>query len=369
MTSSPCRWDFNCFGYLYTRYSVGGYGSSTPNFWKIQQNCAGSVDNASPENEWCYTCEPQSADEGLGDFAMFPEPAWSATWQQAAQWVRTSQAHHDDIITSSHVSQVASSGGNPSYPPVWDTDMVPGLNWTDPKTGITVTVPGLPSYYPAQRDPYQDIVYLARDLGASGIDIDYEEDWHADYYKYGPAGGPWLLPQTVYKLAAILKDVSINIAAIQPTLVLSTAASAAGAWSGNWWGGNLKGVWLWLQTWYPDLMDSVANGGGVNVMAYDLSDNEQYYECPETNVCTLDQQVAFYMQTYGTASITAGVGYEIGTPAYPDPIHDPSNQLPLTLSELALIIQNTQPQYSGGFFWEMFRTPANPQEASPTQVC
>jgi len=34
-------------------------------------------------------------------------------------------------------------------------------------------------------NPYQDIVYLAKDLGAQGIDLDYEEDWHADYYKYG----------------------------------------------------------------------------------------------------------------------------------------------------------------------------------------
>ena len=26
-------------------------------------------------------------------------------------------------------------------------------------------------------------------------------------------------------------------------LKLSTAAGAVGAWSGNWWGGNLKGLW------------------------------------------------------------------------------------------------------------------------------
>jgi len=39
-------------------------------------------------------------------------------------------------------------------PPVWDTNMIPGLNWTDPKTGMTVTVPGLLSYHSAKRDPY-----------------------------------------------------------------------------------------------------------------------------------------------------------------------------------------------------------------------
>ncbi len=29
-------WDFNCFPYSYTRYSVAGYGTSTPNYWKVQ---------------------------------------------------------------------------------------------------------------------------------------------------------------------------------------------------------------------------------------------------------------------------------------------------------------------------------------------
>ncbi len=42
------------------------------------------------------------------------------------------------------------------------------VSWTDPKTNIKVKVPGLPTYHKAQRDPYQDIVYLARDLGADG---------------------------------------------------------------------------------------------------------------------------------------------------------------------------------------------------------
>lgn len=42
-------------------------------------------------------------------------------------------------------------------------------------------------------------------------------------------------------------------------------------------------------------------------MTYDLSDDEEYSECPEPGVCTLDQQVQFYMNTYGESgsSITA----------------------------------------------------------------
>ena len=56
-------------------------------------------------------------------------------------------------------------------------------------------------------------------------------------------------------------------------------------------------------------------------MTYDLSDNIEFHECPDDNTCTLSEQVAFYIETYQTAGIGAAVGYEIGTPAYPDPTH------------------------------------------------
>ena len=41
------------------------------------------------------------------------------------------------------------------------------------------------------------------------------------------------------------------------------------------WGGNLKGIWLNMNQYYPDLMSYVSSTGGINVMTYDLSDNEQ----------------------------------------------------------------------------------------------
>ena len=40
---------------------------------------------------------------------------------------------------------------------------------------------------------------LAKDLNAAGVDLDYEEMWHADYFKVGDGSGPWELPQTTYK--------------------------------------------------------------------------------------------------------------------------------------------------------------------------
>jgi len=283
----------------------------------------------------------------VNSFFIFPEPTFSSTWQQAVQYV------------------ASSAGGNT---PQWDTTMVPGSMWTDPKTGIQTLVPGSNYYITKKRDPYQDFVYLAKDLGVAGVDIDYEEFWHADFHKTG--SGPWDLDQTVYKYSAIVKDVIINIQAIQPSLLLSTTAAAVGVWSGNWWGGNLKGVWLKAQQWYPDAMNFMSTGpnaGGIAVMTYDLSDNEQYHECPVDGVCTLEQQVQYYMSTYQQAGVKAFVGYEIGTPAYPDPTNDPSHQLPLTKTALGTIISQTQPKFKGGFFWEMFK-PSSSSQASPTDV-
>ncbi len=305
------------------------------------------MNNASPANEWCYTCEPPSSNETLNSFDIFPEPTYSPTWQQAIAYV------------------TATAGGGA---PVWDSAIDPGQSWTDPATGLTVPVPG--SSLPAQlsRDPYADVVHLAAELGATGIDLDYEEDWHADMLKGGASGGPWTLYQTVYKFAAIAKDISLNIAAIKPSLMLATAAGAAGGWPGNWWGGNMKGLVLLAQQYYPDLIAQFASTGGINVMTYDLSDDESHYECPTPAVCTLDQQVDFYMSTYAAASIPANVGYETGTPAYPDPVENPTHQLPLTTALLATITSSTQKSSPGGFFWEMFKQPVVAGEATPTQV-
>ena len=46
---------------------------------------------------------------------------------------------------------------------------VPGHSWTDPKTGITVTIPGSDYFVQQYRDPYQDFVYLAQVCIAVGL--------------------------------------------------------------------------------------------------------------------------------------------------------------------------------------------------------
>ncbi|KAF9351748.1 hypothetical protein BGX26_010275 [Mortierella sp. AD094] len=324
-------WNYGCFPYVYTYYSVGGYGTSTPNYYKIQEN-GGSLAACTEANMWCYTCEPKSENTTLADFDIFPEPSNSSTWQAAQKYI------------------VANAGGDK---PVFHPELAPGKSWTDTVNKQVNLVPGDGYFATVNRDPYQDLVYLAKDLGLSGVDIDYEEMWHADYFKNGSSTGPWTSHQTVYKYGAIMKDVQLNIQAIQPSLKLSTAASAAGGLSTAWWGGNLKNIWYNLFKWYPDVYNGIANSGGVNVMTYDLSDNQQYYECPDANSCTLSQQVVYYMNSYSSNGMTATVGYEIGIPAYPDPSHDPTHQLPLIQSELTTILAAQGSK--GGFFWELYK--------------
>lgn len=337
-------WNYNCWPYMYTRYSVGGYGTSTPNYWKIQQNCGGSIDNADESNMWCYTCEPKSEHTSLKSFVIFPEVGKSDTYKQAMKYVESKAS---------------------SPKPEWHTDIVPGKKYTDSKQSKELTVPGNSTFDDQGSDPYADIVQLAKDLGAAGIDLDYEEFWHADYFRTGK--GPWDLTQTSYKYAAIAQDVILNIKKIYPACKLSTASGAVGAWSGKWWGGNMKGVWLKVDQMMPDIinfMSKGANAGGINVMTYDLSSNEKYHECPEPGKCALDVQVEFYMNTYKTANIPANTGFEIGQPAYPDPTHDKEHQLPLSKDLLDKIISSTVT--TGGFFWEIFKPPAG--HASPSDV-
>ena len=343
----------NCFPYVYMKYSIAGYGTSTPNYWKINKFGGGSTAGCVEKNQWCYVCEPPSQNTTLADFSIFPEPK-SPTFTAAMKYVAAG----------------APAGTAPTFHP----GIVPGQPWTDAKTGRTVTVPGNGKFSKLGTDPYADLVALAKDVGAAGVDIDYEEMWHADYFKEGAAAaGPWSLPQTSFKYAAIVKDVMLSIEAAYPACKLSTAAAAVGAWGGKWWGGNLKGLWYNIKQWYPDVIDFMTTGrnaGGINVMTYDLSKNERFHECPDAGDCPLDLQVAYYMQTYAAAGIpAAATGFEIGTPAYPDPAEDKQDQLPLTTPMLQTIVAQNVHAGGAGFYWEMYKqTAPDGCEATGTQV-
>jgi len=334
-------WNYNCYPYMYARYSVAGYGQHTPNYWKIKKYGQGDIDNCDASNMFCYTCEPPSENSTLSDFSIFPEPSGSESWEAAKKYVE-------------------SNAGSPT--PEWHEMIVPGSHYTDPNTDIASIVPGMSAFAKLGRNPYEDVVHLAKDLNVSGIDLDYEEFWHADYFKTGT--GPWELHQTVYKYTAVAKNLLINIESVHPSLKLSTTASAVGAWTGTWWGGNLKGAWSQVDEQFPAVSKSL----DICVMTYDLSKNQAFHECPDDQDCALDKQVSFYMATYRKSNIPASVGFEIGTPAYPDKDEDAQDQLPLTTVMLSSILENTAAGLRGGFLWELFKGTASDDQATPTEV-
>ncbi|KAJ3017059.1 UNVERIFIED_CONTAM: hypothetical protein HDU68_011878 [Siphonaria sp. JEL0065] len=331
-------WNYNCFPYFYMKYSIAPFPTG-PNYWKITQYGGGSPSGCTAANMWCYVCEPPSANTTLNDFVIFPEPSKTKTWI-------TAQAQ---VVKGAKGAAVK-----------WNPQFIGGSTVTDGSESLTV--PGPSFWNRKSRDPYQDFVYLAKDLGLDGVDLDYEEIWHADTFRSGAYPGPFTLDQTVYKYSAISYDIINSIKRIYPSCKFSTAAGAAGAWSGNWWGGNLKGVWYFVKLWYPDIIDFISTGknaGGINVMTYDLSNNNAYFECPSgsTADCNLAGQTKFYMNTYASANILARVGYEIGQPAYPDPTNDPSHQLPLTQDGLTGILSGVSTStLLGGFFWEIYKS-------------
>ncbi|KAJ3065966.1 hypothetical protein HDU98_010693 [Podochytrium sp. JEL0797] len=335
-------WDYNCWPWAYAQYSIFNYGSTTATFQStIQKYGGGTMAGCNEANQFCYACEPPSNGNTPDSFAVFPEPANSATWKQAQAYV--------------------TANNKMGEAPVWHPELIGGASFSSPTSGGVKTVPGSSTWSTLNRDPYQDFVYMAKDLGLDGIDLDYEEFWHADIFKKDASaqqncGNGCTLFQTVFKYSAILEDMRLNIQSIYPTLKLSTAASAAGAWAGTWWGGNLKGITLNMIPSYPDLVSFVgtgANAGGWNVMSYDLSNSA--VNCPPAPAsCSLDGQVQFYMAQYAAAGVAANVGYELGTPAYPPP-SDASHQMPLSNSLAGAILSNTQPYYNGGFFWELFK--------------
>lgn len=222
---------------------------------------------------------------------------------------------------------------------------------------------------------YRNVVLLANDLGVAGIDLDYEEFWHADLNAYSwrltpdsvqpPAGNveyldtatlmsrgkgvrvyndsmqlnpaeqpyPRIMPDTVDKFAAIMRSLYQAIDAINPELALSTAAPATGGipnmsanWGSNaytsntyggaWWGGNLYGLIYNTALQYPDLVDRLST---IGIMSYDLSETD----CGgDTNIpCDLAGQVDYYYGAFFSwlksgDTIRPGHAVVKGSPSY-----------------------------------------------------
>ncbi|WP_445219728.1 hypothetical protein ACKWRH_06080 [Bradyrhizobium sp. Pa8] len=203
---------------------------------------------------------------------------------------------------------------------------------------------------------YKNIVALANDLGVMGIDVDYEEIWHADInaklwtltpdeitppaptndamkaemlddkalmelgigadvfgdtLKLNPDSDklPRAMPRTVEKFAAILKSLDNAIKSINQSLKLSVAAPAnggipnmsanwetiapnSGIYGGVWRGGNLYGLIYNTALLHKAEIDKLSH---VGIMAYDLGELDCERTRPESHIpCDLVGQVNYY---------------------------------------------------------------------------
>jgi hypothetical protein len=204
--------------------------------------------------------------------------------------------------------------------------------------------PNEPTQAETARISYTNLVTLANDLGVDGIDLDYEEFWHADKYavQWGPsssgewsteiarrvieAGGPsydnlmqygtnagsaYVMPKTVDKVAAILHAIADNPDATH--LKIASAAPPVGARpitgfvygdrnpdiytrGGVWWKGNLKGLWYHLAQKDEAIVSRVDS---IGLMTYDLcGDNAQVCAPYQGASLDLPSQVTAYMKDY-----------------------------------------------------------------------
>ncbi|MGY3621978.1 hypothetical protein [Bradyrhizobium sp. USDA 10063] len=218
----------------------------------------------------------------------------------------------------------------------------------------------------AAEGAYKNIVDLANDLGAAGIDVDYEEFWHADInakswtlnpdtivppvengvpqrlsdaelkqlglgedvynpqMEVNPGSEKYAraMPATVDKFAAILKSLERSIKSINPSLKLSTAAPATGGipnmsanwgtvasnsgiYGGAWWGGNLYGLIYNTALLYKEEIDKLSY---VGIMSYDLGERGcRDGDHPDSEIpCDLVGQVNFYYNQFATWLKTGG---------------------------------------------------------------
>jgi hypothetical protein len=284
---------------------------------------------------------------------------------------------------------------------------------------------------------YANLLQLVSDLGVEGIDVDAEEFWHADegaviwngnpwstaianeildnggptyenLMTYGTgsstASGPACMPETVRKMAAILK--LLQTPSQSSSLLFSSAAPPVGArpitgfvygdnspdiytLGGIWWLGNLKGLWYHLTETDTSL---VSRFDSLGLMTYDLCGSgtecapygggptdlpgqvEAYMTdyltwlkspTPSSANLTVDQngKVSFFPQKFHLET-KIQFGFEVNQPAYPKEV---SGQLQLTDELVDTILAQQSGTADGVIIWQMYSIPNTMNHGTTTQ--
>lgn len=382
-------WNFNCVPLFYT-------------------NSFASVEVQTSNREWSEDkphfgnkCEPKNAMGKTADkinYTFFPDPAVD-----------------DDTSTDIFSEADASSGGGGSY---WKemitNDMYRGWSirltpngkkledqqwplWTN--NGTTGNLIPVQSHaivgndkFPGAEIVYTNFVYMASAVGANGVDLDYEEFWHADsFHDTLPVNGlapPYnssshgLLSRTKAKLVRI--SLMLKWACLQTqsgkstrtTMGLSIPAPAVAVSPGPWYYGNLKGLFLddiyfsWAEyisrATGLQISDNLFNklyDGGVCPMIYDLGGSGNDCVGPNKTQCSLQLQLPYYKKQFDNAKISTYIPFEVGRPAYPQTgtISTVNNKtLPPSKTDVSNILNNSDmnTHYTlGAFYWELFKGP------------
>jgi hypothetical protein len=360
-------WNYNCVPLFYTN----SFASVQPQTDNRNPNSTINLDKDNqPTANYGHKCEPKNAMGGTRDdvplnYTFFPDPAGDddpSLMSPSGDEYHSAYTKWQRMIKNDNykgmsikLRPTATSSGLTNWPE-WTKDHTHyDLSPVPPKAYV-----GNNEFLSAKK-VYTSFVQMAQQVGAHGVDLDYEEFWHADSFHEPNSGSsqdgakfnngsPGIFPRTKAKLlriALMLKSECLKQIVIGGTkhMGLSIPAPAVGASPNKWYYGNLKGLflddsqtfdpklqfpdgkeqfewakmvlaWTGLKTALTDnkLINKLFNGG-VYPMTYDLGAAGN--ECPIAD-CDLTSQVMYYNQEYNKINIDTYIGFEIGRPAYPE---------------------------------------------------
>ena len=277
-------WNFNC----YPKFAQNSHSHQQKQYWKK---------DSSINNMYHHVCSPSGPDRTA--YTFFPDPAYNSKldqnisgdiydywsirirpgfstpkkvipkWEWPDDQLLDLQTY-DNLVNSERECRSAVDGGERCSLTADDEVVYKNFGYIDLSGRVDISSTEFIGQ--AVVDPircYDSFVEFAAKVEADGIDLDYEETWHADTFKVGNAGpalqtslgaggpwkwktakGPYMFSQTKGKFArivAVLKKAIANHAPNQLKLSMPGPAvgfNDTGYGNTSWYGGNLKGLYL-----------------------------------------------------------------------------------------------------------------------------